>query len=107
MGFRRPLETSALVRRWATGSYGTLKGAFARSQLAEIVPMLLQHFARSANPDAAVAAFGRFLAGLHGGGRLFSLLRPNTDLIPPLALVRRPAPRLARPPPPLPLGMDA
>src|SRR5205807_559418 len=39
MGFRRPLETSALVRRWATGSYGTLKGAFARSQLAEIVPM--------------------------------------------------------------------
>src|SRR5262249_41382630 len=31
MGFRRPLETSALVRRWRTGSYGTLKGAFARS----------------------------------------------------------------------------
>src|SRR6516165_7582521 len=79
MGFRRPLETSALVRRWGTGSYGTLKGAFARAQLAEIVPMLLQHFARSANPDAAVVAFDRFLAGLHGGGRLFSLLRQNPD----------------------------
>ena len=95
MGFRRPLETSALVRRWATGSYGTLKGAFARSQLAEIVPMLLQHFARSANPDAAVAAFDRFLAGLHGGGRLFSLLRQNPDRIALIALVLGTAPRLA------------
>jgi [glutamine synthetase] adenylyltransferase / [glutamine synthetase]-adenylyl-L-tyrosine phosphorylase len=95
MGFRRPLETSALVRRWATGSYGTLKGAFARSQLAEIVPMLLQHFARSANPDAAVVAFDRFLAGLHGGGRLFSLLRQNPDLIALIALVLGTAPRLA------------
>jgi len=95
MGFRRPLETSSLVRRWATGSYGTLKGAFARSQFAEIVPMLLQHFARSANPDAAVVAFDRFLAGLHGGGRLFSLLRQNPDLIALIALVLGSAPRLA------------
>src|SRR5215467_2404421 len=95
MGFRRPLETSALVRRWATGSYGTLKGKFVRSQLAEIVPMLLQHFARSANPDAAVVAFDRFLAGLHGGGRLFSLLRQNPDLIALIALVLGSAPRLA------------
>jgi len=95
MGFRRPLETSALVRRWGTGSYGTLKGAFARAQLAEIVPMLLQHFARSANPDAAVVAFDRFLAGLHGGGRLFSLLRQNPDLTALIALVLGAAPRLA------------
>ena len=73
MGFRRPLETSALVRRWATGSYGTLKGAFARSQLAEIVPMLLQHFARSANPDAAArdsagTAGGHCLRGIRSDG---------------------------------------
>src|SRR5215470_5805619 len=95
MGFRRALETSALVRRWDTGSYGALKGGFARSQLAEIVPMLLQHFARSANPDAAVVAFDRFLAGLHGGGRLFSLLRQNPDLIALIALVLGSAPRLA------------
>src|SRR5260221_11349712 len=57
--------------------------------------MLLQHFARSANPDAAVAAFDRFLAGLHGGGRLFSLLRQNPDLIALMALVLGTAPRLA------------
>ena len=95
MGFRKPLEVSALVRRWLAGSYGALQGEFARDQLAELVPLLLDHFARSANPDAAVIAFDRFLGGLHGGGRLFSLLRQNPDLIALIALVLGTAPRLA------------
>ena len=95
MGFRQPLEVSALVRRWDTDAYGSLRSAFARGQLAEIVPVLLHHFARSANPDGAVIAFDRFLAGLHGGGRLFSLLRQNPDLIALIALVLGIAPRLA------------
>ena len=46
MGFRQPLETSALVRRWSTPAYDSLKSAFAREQLAHIVPQLLQHFRR-------------------------------------------------------------
>ena len=95
MGFRHPLEVSALVRRWSTGTHGSLKGEFARGQLAEILPVLLHQFARSANPDAAVIAFDRFLAGLHGGGRLFSLLRQNPDLVALIALVLGTAPRLA------------
>src|SRR5262245_40572441 len=95
MGFRQPLEISALVRRWDDGAYPALKGDFARAQLAEIVPVLLNHFARSANPDGAVFAFDRFLVGLHGGGRLFSLLRQNPDLIALIALVLGIAPRLA------------
>ena len=43
----------------------------------------------------STGAFDRFLAGLHGGGRLFSLLNQNPDLV---ALVVRTlgiAPRLA------------
>ncbi len=95
MGFRQPLEVSTLVRHWHGGAYPSLKGAFARAQLAEIVPVLLHHFARSANPDGAVIAFDRFLAGLHGGGRLFSLLRQNPDLVALIALVLGAAPRLA------------
>jgi glutamate-ammonia-ligase adenylyltransferase len=95
MGFRQPLEMSALVRRWGTAAHGSLKGEFARSQLAAIVPTLLHHFAQSANPDAAVIAFDRFLSGLHGGGRLLSLLRQNPDLIALIALVLGTAPRLA------------
>src|SRR5207302_10123827 len=42
-----------------------------------------------------VIAFDRFLAGLHGSGRLFSLLRQNPDLIALIALVLGTAPRLA------------
>ena len=95
MGFPRPPEISGLVRRWDTGSYGSLKSAFARGQLMEVVPVLLEHFARSADPDKAVIGFDRFLAGLHGGGRLFSLLRQNPDLIALMALVLGTAPRLA------------
>jgi glutamate-ammonia-ligase adenylyltransferase len=107
MGFRQPLEVSALVRRWNTPAYRSLKGEFARSQLAAIVPMLLSHFGRSGNPEAAVIAFDRFLSGLQGGGRLFSLLRQNPDLIALIALVLGTAPRLADSLAQLPEVMDA
>jgi glutamate-ammonia-ligase adenylyltransferase len=95
MGFKQPLEVSAQVRHWLAGDYRSLRGEHASNQLAELVPQLLTHFARSANPDAAVLAFDRFLAGLHGAGRLFSLLRQNPDLMALIALVLGTAPRLA------------
>jgi glutamate-ammonia-ligase adenylyltransferase len=95
MGFRKPLEISALVRGWQAGAYRSLKSPSTRAQLAELVPLLLPQFARSGNPDAALHAFDRFLAGLQGAGRLFSLLQQNPDLIALIALVLGAAPRLA------------
>src|SRR5438045_443766 len=87
MGFRRPIETSHAVRRWLAGEYRALKGEFARAHLAELVPVLIDHLARAENPDGALTALDRFLAGLHGGARLLSLLRRNPDLVALLALV--------------------
>jgi glutamate-ammonia-ligase adenylyltransferase len=95
MGFRKPLEISTLVRGWQDGGYPSLRSPSIRTQLAELVPLLLPQFARSGNPDAALHAFDRFLAGLQGGGRLFSLLRQNPDLVALIALVLGAAPRLA------------
>jgi glutamate-ammonia-ligase adenylyltransferase len=95
MGFRQPAEMSARVRRWQSGSAPSLRGAFARAQLAELVPLLLRHFAHSPDPDADVIAFDRFIGALQGGGRLYSLLRQNPDLIPLIVLVLGTAPRLA------------
>ena len=95
MGFRSPLEASFLVRQWLTGAYPSLKGEVARAQFAELVPLLLDRFARVEHPDAALTAFDRFLAGLHGGGRLFSLLRQHSDLVTLVALILGTAPRLA------------
>src|SRR5205807_936042 len=51
--------------------------------------------ARGENPDRALVAFDRFLAAVHGGGRLFSLLLRNPDLVALLALALGSAPRLA------------
>jgi glutamate-ammonia-ligase adenylyltransferase len=83
-----------------------LRGNFARTELAELTPVLLHQFARSANPDAALHAFDRFLAGMKGA-RLFSLLRQNPDIIALIAQVLGTAPRLADILAHLPEVMDA
>jgi glutamate-ammonia-ligase adenylyltransferase len=95
MGFRQPAEVSARVRHWLSGGAPSLRGSFARAQLNELVPLLLRELARSADPDGAAIAFDRFVAALQGGGRLYSLLRQNPDLIPLIVLVLGTAPRLA------------
>jgi glutamate-ammonia-ligase adenylyltransferase len=95
MGFKQPLEVSTLVRGWLAGNHRSLKGSAARQQLAELVPILIPHFARSSNPNGAVLAFDRFLGALLAAGRLLSLLRQNPDLISLFALVLGTAPRLA------------
>jgi glutamate-ammonia-ligase adenylyltransferase len=95
MGFRQPLEVSATVRRWLSGSEPALRGEFARAQFAELVPVLIERLARAENPDAALAAFDRFIAGVRRGARLFSLLRQNPDLVTLVALTLGTAPRLA------------
>ncbi len=95
LGYRKPLEASTIVRHWLSGGYRSLKGEAARGHLQELLPTLLEHLARTDNPDAAVVAFDHFLANLHAGARLLSLLRQNPDLIALIALVLGIAPRLA------------
>jgi [glutamine synthetase] adenylyltransferase / [glutamine synthetase]-adenylyl-L-tyrosine phosphorylase len=107
MGFQKPLEASARVRGWLAGGPRSLRWASARSEFAELLPLLLHHFARTGNPDGALVSFDRFLAGLHGGARLFSLLRQNPDLIALIALVLGTAPRLADSLAQFPQVMDA
>ncbi|HWV54038.1 bifunctional [glutamine synthetase] adenylyltransferase/[glutamine synthetase]-adenylyl-L-tyrosine phosphorylase [Pseudorhodoplanes sp.] len=97
MGFRNPLEISALVRNWLNGRYPALRSEFARSQLRLLTPSLIEQLARSENREQAVLAFDRFLSGLHatGGARLISLLLQNPDLLALVALMLGTAPRLA------------
>jgi glutamate-ammonia-ligase adenylyltransferase len=95
MGFRQPAEVVARITAWQAGKHRALRGSLARAQLFELTPLLLRQFARSPNPDAALAAFDRFLASLRGGGRLLALLRQNPELIALTMLVLQTAPRLA------------
>jgi glutamate-ammonia-ligase adenylyltransferase len=95
MGFRNALDVSVRVRGWLSGAYPSLRSELAREHLRELAPALLDQLSTSENRDAALIAFDRFLAGLHGGGRLFSLLRQNPDLLALIALTIGSAPRLA------------
>jgi glutamate-ammonia-ligase adenylyltransferase len=95
MGFRAPLETSARVRQWLTGEYRSLRGEAARTQLQDLLPVLLEQFGRMENADAALVPFDRFLANLHNASRLLSLLRQNPSLISLIAMIIGTAPRLA------------
>lgn len=97
MGFRNPLEISAIARGWLGGRYLALRSEFARSQLRLLVPHLVEHLARSENREQGMLSFDRFLAGLHatGGARLISLLLQNHDLLALVALMLGTAPRLA------------
>ena len=97
LGFRNPLEISATIRGWVAGRYPALRGEFARGQLMDFVPHLLDQLAKSENRELAFVTFDRFLSGLHpgGGGRLLSLLRQNPALLVLVGLILGNAPRLA------------
>ena len=95
LGFRRPREVAAAVRRWQAGTYGALRSDQARVFLIELLPIIVDQFARADNPDAAFASFDRFLTGLRPGSRLLPLLRQNPELIRFVALILTVAPRLA------------
>ena len=95
LGFRQPQGVVEAVHKWRAGAYRALRGEQARANLTELVPVIIDQLSRAENPDAAVAAFDRFLAGLRAGGRFLSLLRQNPELIRFVALILGTAPRLA------------
>jgi glutamate-ammonia-ligase adenylyltransferase len=95
LGFKNPLEVSAMVRRWFSEDVPALRGEFAKGHFAEFVPLLIEHVAHGENPDRTLVAFDRFLGAVQGGGRLFSLLLRNPDLVALLTLALGTAPRLA------------
>jgi glutamate-ammonia-ligase adenylyltransferase len=95
MGFQRPLEVSATVRHWLTGSYPSLRSEVVRGQFVELLPILLDRLSRAEHPEAALNAFDQFIASLQRGSRLFSLLKQNPDFVTLVALTLGTAPRLA------------
>ena len=95
LGFRQPQQVVHAVRRWNEPLYPALRGEQARSNLSELVPLIVDQIARVENPDATFAALDRFLNGLRAGGRFLSLLRQNPQMIEFVALILGVAPRLA------------
>lgn len=95
-GFGDPDAVVETIRGWRAGRYAATRSQRSRECLSEIQPELLEALAATADPDAALASFDRFLSELPAGVQLFSLLRSNTSLLRLIANIMGTAPRLAR-----------
>jgi [glutamine synthetase] adenylyltransferase / [glutamine synthetase]-adenylyl-L-tyrosine phosphorylase len=96
MGYSQPSQVVQTVRGWHHGRYRAVSTARARERLTDVQPLLIEALAATANPDAALGSFDRFLAELPASVQLFSLLRANPNLLHLIAAIMGTAPRLAR-----------
>ncbi len=84
----------AVVERWP--AYPALRSSRAAELFRRVRPAILTRLARAADPEAALAAFDGFLAGLPAGVQLFSLFDANPQLVELIVDIAATAPALAR-----------
>src|SRR3546814_15612804 len=84
-----------MVSGWHHGRYRALRSTRSRELLTELVPLLLQTFGKTQEPDRALVKFDGFVAGLPAGMQLLSLLYNNPNLLALLAEIMGSAPQLA------------
>jgi glutamate-ammonia-ligase adenylyltransferase len=95
MGFLEPEKATETVRGWHFGRRAAVQSARAREVLTELVPALLDAFAGSGDPDAALAAFDMALARMPAAVELFSILKSNASVRELFGDILGGAPRLA------------
>jgi glutamate-ammonia-ligase adenylyltransferase len=95
MGFHEPERAAETIRGWHFGRRAAIQSQRARETLTEVTPALLQAFAASGDPDAALATLDSALARMIAAVELFSILRSNPELRQLFADVLGSAPRLA------------
>ncbi len=96
MGFSNPKAISTIIRQWHTGDKRCTRTKRARELLTELVPVILQHLAETADPDRAFRQFDAFLDGLPIGVQPFSLFQSHPHLLSLIADITGNAPVLAR-----------
>ena len=95
LGFKRPELVAETIRGWHFGRRAAVRSERAREVLTELVPALLEAFAQSADPDAAVVAFDQALGRMKAAVELLSILKSNPHLRSLFADILGSAPRLA------------
>lgn len=94
MGYTRPLDIIKIIKTWHIARMPALRATQARELLTELVPLLLDTFSRTQNPDEVVFSFDQFVSGLPAGIQLFSILKNNPDLVGLLVRILDGAPKL-------------
>src|SRR5579883_2657177 len=95
MGFHEPERAAETIRGWHFGRRAAIQSQRAREALTEVTPALLEAFAASGDPDAAIATLDAALARMPAAVELFSILRSNADVRQLFADILGSAPRLA------------
>jgi glutamate-ammonia-ligase adenylyltransferase len=95
LGFKRAALAAETIRGWHFGRRAAVGSERAREVLTELVPALLEAFAGTADPDAALAAFDQALAQRSAAVELLSILKSNAQLRKLFADLLGSAPRLA------------
>ena len=81
MGFADPSNAARAVRGWHQGAITAAQSPRARELLTALVPRILSACAGTGAPDAAFAAFARFLAVLPGGMGVFGLFTAHPEVL--------------------------
>lgn len=81
MGYKNPSQISAIIRGWHHGRRRATRSKKSREILTELMPTLLDAFAKSAYPDKAFTHFDSFLDRIPSGAQIFSLLQTHPDLL--------------------------
>jgi len=95
LGFRDPAAAAETIRGWHFGRRPAVQSPRAREALTELTPALLEAFAGSGDPDAALAAMDGALGRMNAAAELFSILRSNAHLRELFGDIMGSAPRLA------------
>ncbi len=96
LGFKNAPLAAETIRGWHFGRRSGVRTPRAREVLTELVPLLLQSFAQSGDPDAALAGLDSALAGMPAAAELFSVLKSNPPICELFGEILGGAPRLAR-----------
>jgi glutamate-ammonia-ligase adenylyltransferase len=96
LGFKNPSLAVETVRGWHFGHRLAVRTPRAREILTELVPPLLEAFAKSGDADEALANFDTALARMPAAVELFSILRSNPRLCELFGDILGGAPRLAQ-----------
>jgi glutamate-ammonia-ligase adenylyltransferase len=95
MGYAEPASAARTVREWHRGRFPSMSTAKARELLTELTPVILDAFAKSDRPDAALNGFSRVLERTTAGVGLLALIRANPHVLDLLTGVLGVAPKLA------------
>ena len=107
LGFRETKKISSIIRTWHLGRFRATRSERAKQLLTKLMPVILNTFSKTDNPDLTLIGFNEFLKSLPSGVQLFSLFNTNPGLLELIAQIMGTAPKLAETLQRYPILLDA